>query len=425
MVSAPGTRFTRVPVAPVKLSAAQARRIAIAAQGLARADHRPAKVDRRHLRGVVRRTGLLQIDSVNVVQRAHYLPAFSRLGAYPTALLDRMAYRDRELFEYWGHEATLLPVGMHPLMRWRMAHYEARQGKWWRLTSLFERRPGYDEQVLGELADLGPSTAGEIAADEKRPTDNWGWNWTDAKTALEWLFMIGRVTVARRGGNFERVYDLAERVLPAEALAAPTPDPLDAQRELVAVAAACEGIGTAADLADHFRLQPTLVRQLADDLVEDGRLLPAQVQGWAKPAYLHPDAPMTRHAAGRALLAPFDPLVWTRDRVERMWGMRYRIEIYVPAPKRVHGYYVLPFLFGDDLVARVDLKADRQAGVLRVQAAYAEPAAPVEATPALADELRRLASWLGSGDVLVAGRGDLAPALAAALADHDAADRPA
>lgn len=396
-----------MPSAPVTVTAAQARRIAIAAQGLARSDRRPARVDRRHLRGVVRRTGVLQIDSVNVVHRAHYLPAFSRLGCYDSGLLDRMAYRDRELFEYWGHEATLMPVGMHRLMRWRMAHYEARQGKWWRLTSLFERRPGYDEQVLTELAQRGPSTAGELAAGEKRPTDNWGWNWTDAKTALEWLFMIGRVTVARRAGNFERVYDLAERVLPADVLAAPTPDPLDAQRDLVEIAAACQGIGTAADLADHFRLQPTLARRLADELVEDGRLLPAQVRGWNRPAYLHPQAPMARRVAGRALLAPFDPLVWTRDRVARLWGMRYRIEIYVPAAKRVHGYYVLPFLLGDALVARVDLKADRRAGVLRVQAAHAEPDAPPVTAEALAGELELLAGWLGLSDVTVTGPDDL------------------
>jgi uncharacterized protein YcaQ len=397
------------------LTAAQARRIAIAAQGLARPRTRPAVADRRHLRGVLRRTGLLQIDSVNVLARAHYLPAFSRLGGYPTAVLDLMAYRDRELFEYWGHEAALLPVDLHPLMRWRMAHYESRLGRWGRITALTGRRPGYVEQVLAELTDRGPSSAGEIAAGERRGTDNWGWNWTDAKTALEWLFMIGRVSVAARP-RFERVYDLTERVIPAHVLAAPTPDPLDAQRELVARAAACQGVGTVADLADHFRQKPTVITPLVRDLVDDGRLLPVTVRGWERPAYLHPDAAMPRWATGRALLVPFDPLVWTRERVERMWGMRYRIEIYVPAPKRVHGYYVLPFLLGDALVARVDLKADRQAGRLLVQAAHAEPDAPPETAAALADELRELATWLRLGPVEVAGPGELAPALAAALA---------
>jgi uncharacterized protein YcaQ len=384
---------------PVTVTAAAARRIAIAAPGLGRADARPPRVDRRHLRGVVRRTGLLQIDSVNVVQRAQYLPAFARLGPYQTAGLDRLAYRDRELFEYWGHEAALLPVGLQPLMRWRMAHYEARGGKWWRLTSLFERRPGYDEQVLAELTERGPATAAEIAAGERAEKVHWGWNWSDSKVALEWMFMIGRVSVVRRAGNFERVYDLTERVLPPEVLAMPTPAEPDAQRELVAIAGACQGIGTAADLADHFRLPVTVTKRLADELVEDGRLLAVEVPGWNRPAYLHPGAAQPRRVSGRALLAPFDPLVWFRDRVERMWGMRYRIEIYTPAPKRVHGYYVLPFLLGDALVARVDLKADRRAGVLRVPAAHAEPGAPPETAEALRAELRLMADWLGLADV--------------------------
>jgi len=402
------------PFAPaVTLTEAQARRVAIASQGLAAP--RPRTVDRRHLRGVIRRTGLLQIDSVNVLARAHYLPAFSRLGAYPVDLLDRMAYRDRELFEYWGHEATLLPVGLHPLMRWRMAHYEERLGRWGRITNLTSRRPGYVEQVLTELTDRGPSTAGEIAADERRGTENWGWNWTDAKTALEWLFMIGRVGVARRV-NFERVYDLADRVLPPEVLATPTPDARDAQRELVAIAAGCQGVATAADLADHFRLKTTDVVRLAAELVEDGRLLPATVRGWNRPAFLHPGVTVPRRVRARALLVPFDPLVWTRERVERIWGMRYRIEIYVPAAKRVHGYYVLPFLLDDALAARVDLKADRQSGVLLVQAAHREPGAPEHTAGELVAELREMSRWLGLGDVVVTGRGDLAPALRDALA---------
>jgi uncharacterized protein YcaQ len=401
------------PPPQLTLTAAQARRIAIAAQGLS--GRRPATIDRRHVRAVIRRTGLLQIDSVNVLQRAHYLPVFSRLGAYPAALLDRMAYRDRELFEYWGHEAALLPVSLQPLMRWRMAAYEERQGKWWRLTSLFERRPGYVEQILAELIDRGPSSAGELAAEETRSTANWGWNWTDAKTVLEWLFMIGRVSVADRV-NFQRVYDVSERVLPAEVLSSPTPDTTEAKRELVAIAAGCIGVGTAADLADHFRLKQTEVGPLADQLVEAGRVIPVAVKGWARPAYLDPAVTIPRRVNGHSLLVPFDPLVWTRDRVERIWGMRYRIEIYTPAHQRLHGYYVLPFLLGDALVARVDLKADRRSRVLLVQAAHAEPGAPVDTAAALAEELAEMARWLDLDDISVAGPGDLAPALAACIA---------
>ncbi len=395
----------------VSLSAGQARRIAIASQGLAAP--RPAGAGRRHLRAAIRRTGLLQIDSVNVLARAHYLPGWSRLGAYRTDLLDRLAYRDRELFEYWGHEASLLPIGLHPLIRWRMAHYERQRGKW----GIIKRRPGYDEQVLAELAARGPSTAGELAAEEPRRKDNWGWNWSDAKTALEWLFMIGRVGVAARV-NFERVYDISERVIPAEVFAAPTPDPDDALRELVAISAACQGVGTAADLADHFRLPVAVTRRLAGELVEDGRLSLATVDGWGQPAYLDPTLRIPRRVEARALLAPFDPLVWTRQRVERVWGMRYRIEIYTPAAKRVHGYYVLPFLLGDSLVARVDLKADRQNRALLVQAAHAEPHAPAHTAESLADELTEMAEWLGLAEVRVAGGGDLAPVLAAALRQH-------
>src|SRR3954449_7226461 len=379
------------------LSLRQARRLAIAAQGLHRL-RRPVVVDRRHLRQVLRHTGLLQIDSVNVLQRAHYLPVFSRTGGYDTTLLDRMTYRDRELFEYWGHEASLLPVELHPLLRWRMRRAEEKFETWGRMAQLAREQPGYVEHVLGLVRDAGPLTAGEIAAEEKRSKDHWGWNWSNEKLALEFLFWTGQVTTADRR-NFERVYDVPERVIPAQALNAPTPTEEEAHRELLARAAASCGVGTVGDLADYYRIRTPQARPRIAELVEDGRLVEVAVEGWRQPAYMLPDTVVPRRVDGRALLVPFDPLVWERDRTERLFGFRYRIEIYVPADKRVHGYYVLPFLLGDQLVARVDLKADRPAGVLLVRSAWAEDQAPPETAAELAAELRELAGWLGLGDV--------------------------
>ena len=388
------------------LSLAQARRIALAAQGLHR--RRPDTTpDRRHLRSVLQHTGLLQIDSVNVLQRAHYLPAFSRIGAYRTDLLDRMAFRDRELFEYWGHEASLLPIAMHPLLRWRMRRAAEQFETWGRMAQFAREQPGYIEHVLTLVRDRGPLTAGELAEEEKRSKDNWGWNWSKEKLALEFLFWSGRITTADRR-NFERVYDVPERVIPAHILDLPTPTEEDAHRELLALAAASCGVGTAGDLADYYRLRTPQARPRIAELVEAGRLEEVAVEGWRQPAYVPAATKLPRRADGCALLVPFDPLVWERDRTERLFGFRYRIEIYVPAPKRVHGYYVLPFLLGDRLVARVDLKADRQRGALLVQAAYAEPTSPPDTVEELAGELSRLALWLGLDRVEVRRRGDLA-----------------
>jgi uncharacterized protein len=395
------------------LTGAAARRLAVAAQGLAAP--RPATTpDRRHLRRVLKHTSLLQIDSVNVLARAHYLPAFSRLGPYPADLVDRLAYRDRELFEYWGHEASLLPVELHPLMRWRMKRAEEKFETWGRLARLAREQPGYLEDVYAEVHDLGPVSAGQVAKDQKRGTDEWGWNWTDAKTALEFLFWTGRITTSTRR-NFERRYDITERVIPPAVLALPTPSEADAHRELLLIAARSHGVATVGDLADYFRITVPQARPRIAELVEDGRLEEVAVRGWAQPAYLVAGTILPRRVNARALLVPFDPLVFERARTERIFGFHYRVEIYVPAPKRVHGYYVLPFLLGDALVARVDLKADRAAGVLLVQAAWAEPSAPEETAEALAAELRAMASWLGLDDVVVVPRGDLSPSLAAAV----------
>ena len=363
------------------------------------------------MRGVLQHTNVLQIDSVNVVMRAHYLPVWSRVGGYRRDALDRMAYRDRELFEYWGHEAALLPVELHPLMRWRMARAQSGLGMWKGIATFAGGNESFVQQVLAIVRDKGPVTAGEIAQEEQRSKDNWGWNWSREKTALEYLFRAGLVAIADRR-NFERVYDVPERVIPQAILDLPTPTEEDAHRELLLLAAHSCGVATASDLADYFRLRGPVARPRLHELVEDGRLLLAQVQGWNQPAYVVPDVTVPRRADARALLVPFDPLIWERDRTERLFGFRYRIEIYVPAHKRTHGYYVLPFLLGDALVARVDLKSDRQAGVLRVQSAWAEPGAPAETAAALTEELTALAGWLELDGVVATGRGSLSlPAL--------------
>ena len=402
----------RAPAAAAALTAAEARRIALAAQGFG--DPRPAGVpDRRLLRRVMGRVGALQMDSVNVLVRSHYLPLYSRLGPYPTEMLDAAARRPpRELFEYWGHEASLLPVLLQPLFRWRMAR--AAGEAWGGMRRMQRERPGYVAAILEEVRQRGPVRAGELELDRPRRTGPW-WDWHDAKRALEWLFWSGAVTSAGRRG-FERLYDLPERVLPAAVLAAPTPSEVDAQRELVRIAAGALGVAAERDLRDYFRLGVAEARARIAELVEAGELLPVAVEGWPKPAYLDPRARQPRRVWARALLSPFDSLIWERQRAERLFGMAVRLELYTPPERRVHGYYVLPFLLEDALVARVDLKADRAAHVLRVQAAWEQDGhVPSEVAAELADELRTMAGWLGLDRVEAANRGDLAPYLRAAL----------
>ncbi|GAC1445604.1 MAG: winged helix-turn-helix domain-containing protein [Mycobacteriales bacterium] len=392
------------------LSLAAARRVALAAQGFA--DPLPASaVDRRLLRRVLSRTNLLQMDSVNVFQRAHYLPAFSRLGSYDIALLDRMAYRDRELFEYWGHEASLLPVRLHPLLRWRMHRAGQLEEGWGGLLRVMRDSPELVAHVLGQVRERGPVGAGDLRVGER--TKGAWWSWDGTKLALEFLFWAGEVTTAGRR-SFERLYDLPERVLPAAVLDAPTPTREAAQLELLRLSARAHGVATERDLRDYFRLDVADARAAIAALVEGGELLPVQVENWTQPAYLWPASLLPRRISRSALLSPFDPVVWERARTERLFGFRYRIEIYVPANKRVHGYYVLPFLHNEDLAARVDLKADRKAGVLRVAAAWLEPGRDADdVAAALAGELRRAADWQGLGEVIVEPRGDLAAILAA------------
>ncbi|MBF0664939.1 MAG: YcaQ family DNA glycosylase [Brevundimonas sp.] len=388
------------------LSPKIARRIAVAAQGFGRPH--PAAPGRKHVRDLVRKLGVVQIDSVNVVSRTHYLPAFSRLGDYPREALEAEAWGGRRgLFEYWGHEASLMPLETQPLLRWRMARAEA--GEMWTGLSRFGReRRDYIDGVLKEIERRGPVTGADFN-DAPRGAPGW-WSWSDGKRALEWLFWAGMITTKTRRG-FERVYDLTERALPKRIVDLPTPDEADAQRELLRIAARALGVATMADLRDYFRLPLADAKARVAELVEAGELTPAEVKGWRQEAYLAPGARRPRKVAAAALLSPFDNLIWTRDRTERLFGTRVRLEIYTPAHKRTHGYYVLPFLEDEAITARVDLKSDRQAGVLRVQAAWREPDAIAETAERLAGELRRMAGWLGLEGVETAGKGDLAEAL--------------
>jgi len=440
-MSVVGGRFRVMTATPLpepceRITAAGARRIALAAQGFA--TPRPAgRVDARHIRKVISQLGLLQLDSVNVFSRSHYMPVFSRLGPYSRDLLDQLAAhsagpadarpagrpRRRELFEYWAHEASLLPMELQPLLRWRMARWST--DAWGGVAAIARDKPELVSQVLQLVTDAGPTRAADTGIERPARRPGEMWNWHEGKTALEYLFFAGQVTAARRV-NFERLYDLTERVLPPAVVAAPTPPEADAQRELVRISARALGIATEPDLGDYFRLPRAASKARVAELVEAGELIPVTVAGWAAPAYLWPQARCPRRMQARALLTPFDSLVWFRERTERLFGFRYRIEIYTPAARRVHGYYVLPFLLGDTLVARVDLKSDRQAGVLRVQGAFAEAGADsARVAPELAAELRLTGEWLGLDRVEVVPNGDLAPELAAALRPRVLAAAPA
>ncbi len=393
-----------------ELSASQARRLALGAQGFAHS--RPAgRVDRRHLRRVMRRLKLIQLDSVPVVIRSHYLPAFSRLGPYRPRLLDEIAYRHDEWFEAWAHEASLVPVESEPLLRWQKRR--AREGDTWQgLVRLAREEPRYVQAILDEVRERGPILTSELSDPRPRGGEWWG-SRSLGQLAVDWLFRVGAVGI-RRSPGFEKQFDLLERIVPPEILARPTLPDDEAMKELLCQAAAAHGVATAAELVDYFRLPVREAKALVPELVEDGRLIECRVEGWPQPGYRHPGAVVPRRIHGQALLSPFDPVCWHRDRTLRVFGFHYRIEIYVPRHKRVYGYYVLPFLLGDRLVARFDLKTDRARRVLEVRGSYVEEGAdPVEVATAAAVELERLASLVGAAHVEVRPNGNLARALAA------------
>jgi hypothetical protein len=399
---------------PSKLSLVRARRIALAAQGFGRP--RPSRPpDARQIAALVGRLGALQLDSVNVFTRAHYMPVFSRLGPFDRRRLDRIAGHgdgpvNRRLVEYWAHEASLIPVELHPLFRWRMADVD--REAWGSISRLAREQPELVADTLELVAREGPIRARDTGSVRPPPTPGEMWNWHEGKVALELLFFTGQVGAARRV-NFERLYDTIERVLPAEIRDRPTPSAPDAQRELVRIAARALGVATEPDLGDYFRLPRQASKARVAELAAAGELIPVEVEGWTAGAYLWPSAREPRKVHTRALLSPFDPLIWFRQRTERLFGFRYRIEIYTPAAKRTYGYYVLPFLLGDALVARVDLKSDRARGDLLVQGAFAEPGVDRgHVAGELAGELRLVAGWLGLDGVVVAPRGDLAGELA-------------
>ena len=396
------------------LSLAEARRIALAAQGFSHRD-RTQKVNWAQMAPMVRRLHLLQIDSVNVLVRSHYMPLYSRLGAYDQGTLDQRTFgtTKRAFFEAWAHEASLIPFELHPLIRWRMARARNGQGTYDAMNRFAADESIYLKSALDFVSRNGPTVASELP-DGGKSAGGW-WGWSRGKLALEALFDQGLVTTATRDG-FERLYDIPERVIPASILVLDTPGEPDAIRQLLALSGLAHGIGTEFDLRDYFRLPIAETKTALAELVEAKILHPVAVDGWKHQAYLHKDAIIPRKAGGTALLSPFDPIVWKRARAERLFDFHYRIEIYTPAHKRKFGYYVLPLLMHDRIVGRVCLKANRQTGVLRANASHYEAHAnPTETAEALARELHLMASWLGLEDVEAGVVGNLAKSLKAAL----------
>ena len=407
------------------LSLPEARRLALASQGFSQ---RPQRVTVAHIEKLATRIHAFQIDSVNVLARAHYVPTFARLGSYPMAALDKLAYSKRQLFEYWGHAACLMPVALYPLVRYRMHADETRE---------YMRSSGgaYMAKVYAEVAERGPISAGELSDPGKRSKGWWSWWATgNGKATLEHLYDAGLVAIAGRRG-FERLYDIAERVIPKSALDAPAPPREEAMKQLICLSAKAQGVGTLGDITSYFytdawhdrsprvprwervsspdgkRSKP-IAKRLVAELVEEKRLLPVRVDGWKETAYLYPNARVPTSVEARALVTPFDSLVWERSRIARLFGMKYTIELYTPAPKRVYGYYVFPFLLGETLVARCDLKADRQRRVLMVQSAFLEPGQSARrVAPPLGAELRLMQEWLELDRIEVGKRGDLAAQL--------------
>ena len=391
-----------------------ARRVSLGAQGFADTTPR-GRIDRRHMQRVMGRLRVLQLDSIPVVIRTQYLPFHSRLGPYRPELLDEIAYQDDAWYEAWAHEASLLPIASEPLFRWMRDR--ARQGATWKhLYETAQREPAYIQSVLDEVRERGSVTGGELSDPRRTDGDDFGWGYRSIGTvALDWLYRVGELGV-RRQGNFEKVYSPIDDVIPAEILRAPTPSVEDAQRELIVQSVQSLGVGTAKDIADYFRLPIREIRALLPTVVESGAIIPATVKGWNDPAFADPEAKIPRSIEGATVLSPFDPVVWFRDRAERIWNFEYRIEIYVPEAKRRWGYYVLPVMVDGHLVARLDVKTDRAAGVLRIKASHAESG---RKSPETAEGVGRaitdLATLVGVESIEVEARGDLAPLLASVL----------
>jgi uncharacterized protein YcaQ len=384
-----------------ELSLKQARRLALAAQGF-NGRQPPAMIKAGHVTQLIERLGLLQIDSVNALVRSHYLPLFSRLGNYSQTLLDQAAWsqgRQRKLFEYWGHEASLLPISLYPLMRWRMRRAAQGEGIYQQLATFGREQQSVIARVLQAVREQGALGAGSLSTRQER-AGPW-WDWSAEKMALEWLFAAGELTVAGRRG-FERLYDLPARVLPADVLNHPEVSEDEAQRELLLHAVTALGVGTEKDLRDYFRQDPLPSRRALAELVEAGQLHTVRVQGWKQSGFYLLDSKPPRKVPASALLSPFDSLIWERARTERLFDFRYRLEIYTPQAKRVYGYYVLPFLHHERIAARVDLRAERVLGRLAVHAVHEEePGLDEEGMQALARNLRQLADWLGLAQVQI------------------------
>jgi uncharacterized protein YcaQ len=398
----------------LSLSKQEAKRIAIRAQGLAEGrssenSGNPTTLD--DVSRTIRKMGLLQIDSVNVCVRSHYMPLFSRLGTYDMDLLDRLAYQEKSVFETWAHVASFVPVEHHRLFRQKMANHEPRH----RVARLIEEQPGFLEKALEQVRKHGTMTASELDGAGKRQSPWWGY--TSGKVAMEWHFATGELSVTHRK-NFARYYDLTERVIPADHLNGNTPSVEESHREMMRIAVNAHGVGTVADLADYYRIKKADAKARLSELVEEGDVQRVSVEGWSQDEEVFAPGKIASHGptSARALLTPFDPLVWDRDRIERLFDFFYRIEIYVPEKDRQYGYYVYPFVLGEDLVARVDLKADREKGVLRVKGAFVEDSPDRDYVAAnLADELRLMAGWLGLKRVGTGRKGNLMPALRSVL----------
>jgi uncharacterized protein len=408
----------------VELSNREARRLAIAAQGLAAPRPKSGRtpIGAPRLRQLMDQLGTVQLDAVNVLARTQFLVPFSRLGSFDPVAFRHLSEPGGHWFEYWGHAASLLPMNLQPLFRWRMQRsrddlVDSARAREWRRAWRVEHRD-YLAAVLSEVVEHGPLTAAQLS-DPRRRTGQWWGRRSLGRVALELLFSDG-VLAAWRSANFERIYDLAERVLPPAVLELPTPAVEEAQREMVAIAARCLGVASAADLADYFWLRLPVARLRIAELVEAGRLCKGTVEGWPQPAYLATGTvlrPVRRQHA--TLLSPFDSLIWARQRTARLFGFHYRVEIYVPGPNRAHGYYVMPLLLGDELVGRFDLKADRKTGTLVVAAAFAEPGNGNSAVAGAAlAELDHLRTWLGLQHLSIGEKGDFASCLAAAAASR-------